>query len=269
MYGIIYKITNLVNGKVYIGQSTRNLISRKREHFSDARVGSKLPIHNAIRKYGEASFIFEVIDEAFNEDELNNKEIHWIKDYNSYVHWNESNGYNCSLGGDKAGVGESHPMYGKHGAENPNSISVVQLSTDGEVIRIHPSATVGAEYVNGSNGNITSCCRGKITHVYNSIWIYESEYNDEYVKERVSDYDKKSNRNAVIQLTKDGDFIAEHLTAKVGAEAIGGHGTSITACCKCKPKYKTYKGFIWMYKVDYENTAIREERILRANSRWK
>jgi group I intron endonuclease len=261
---IIYKIVNIENNKIYIGKTSRELNDRKIEHLSDARVGSELPIHRAIRKYGEKSFAFETIDEADTEVELSHREVYWISKYNSY-----EDGYNASRGGDGAGAGENHHMYGKHGADNPNSIPVIQLSLNGEFIKRHDSATEGAKFVNGNRGNVTSCCIGNITNVYDSIWIYESNYNDLYVQDRVNACNEKMGRNAVVQLTKDGEFVQDYLTAKDGAIAIDGNGTSITACCKRKKKYKTYKGFIWIYKSDYENEEIRREHIERAKNRWK
>jgi group I intron endonuclease len=266
---IIYKITNLLNNKIYIGKTTRKLNARRLEHLSDSRVGSKLPIHNAIRKYGENNFSFEVIDEANTQEELNDKEVYWIKKYNSYIHWNNSNGYNLSIGGDGASGGEGHHMYGKKGENHHSSIPIIQLSLDGEVIKVHENSSFGANSVGGSRGNITKCCQGGITHVYNSIWIYADDYNEDYIKERVDGYKVKSERNQVVQLTKDGKLVAIYDTAKDGGVAINGNGTSVTACCKCRPKYKTYKGFIWLYKSDYDNEIVRAERIDRANNRWK
>lgn len=261
MGGIIYKATNLVNGKVYIGQTTRTLKRRKGEHLSDARNGSTDPFHNAIRCHGEENFKWEVIDRADNDEELNQKEIYWISYYNSYIYAENSNGYNATRGGNNFWIGENNPMYGKR---SPNAKSIIQLSLDGEFIKQYPSAREGAKAVNGHYGNIISCCRGKLTHVYNSIWIYEDDYNELTVKQRVSEYNKKRDKNTVVQLTINGEFVAEYPTAKDGAKAVNGSGTSITACCRCEPKYKTHKGFIWMYKSDYEDESIRQERINRA-----
>ena len=61
----VYRITNKVNGKVYIGQST-NLISRKGQHFRSLRKGMHPNIHlqNEFKKYGEASFVWEIVKEG-------------------------------------------------------------------------------------------------------------------------------------------------------------------------------------------------------------
>jgi group I intron endonuclease len=92
---IVYKATNKVNGKIYIGITSQTLQSRKWKHFLDARLkvyNSKF--HRAIRKYGEDGFLWEVIDHANTMEELNERESYWISFFNSY-----ENGYNLTLGG--------------------------------------------------------------------------------------------------------------------------------------------------------------------------
>ena len=76
----IYKITNLINGKVYIGQSIHPE-RRRIEHKQRARHGKeKSAIHLAIEKYGEENFSFEILKWSEN---YNKEEIDMIKKYNS------------------------------------------------------------------------------------------------------------------------------------------------------------------------------------------
>jgi group I intron endonuclease len=78
----IYKITNLTNGKIYIGQTVqKNPKVRWYSHLADAREGSKNYLHNAIRKYGADNFTWEVIDTAESIDNLNTKEAFWLAEY--------------------------------------------------------------------------------------------------------------------------------------------------------------------------------------------
>jgi hypothetical protein len=62
--GIIYLITNKVNGKKYIGQTVHSASRRWGGHKLSANKGSRLPIHSAIRKYGPENFTVEVIAES-------------------------------------------------------------------------------------------------------------------------------------------------------------------------------------------------------------
>lgn len=82
----IYKITNLYNNKVYIGQSV-HIERRWQEHCCN----HSSVISKAIRKYGKENFLFEIIEEC-NIDLLNERENFWINYYNSYV----PNGYNIT-----------------------------------------------------------------------------------------------------------------------------------------------------------------------------
>lgn len=94
-YGTIYKITNIKTGKVYIGKTTRSLNDRLQGHINSADRGDNFKLSRAIRKYGKENFIIEPIDVAYNRDELNEKEVYYIKKYNSL-----EDGYNMTIGGE-------------------------------------------------------------------------------------------------------------------------------------------------------------------------
>lgn len=93
----IYRITNLANNKIYIGQSI-DIEKRVKDHFYKAFSvkDSSYPsaIHNAIRKYGKESFVYDVLEEC-SMDELDSKERYYIDLYNSL----SPNGYNMLIGG--------------------------------------------------------------------------------------------------------------------------------------------------------------------------
>lgn len=95
----IYKITNIVNGKCYIGQSD-NIDRRWREHKNKAFQANgryyKHPLYCAIRKYSLSNFTFEVLEEC-SKDELDEKEIKYIAQYKAY-----EQGYNLTEGGSRS-----------------------------------------------------------------------------------------------------------------------------------------------------------------------
>lgn len=100
---IIYRCT-LPNGKMYIGQTHRELQERQYEHIRKSKitteVGYNYPFYRAIRKYGADSLIWDTLDRANSQKELNEKEQYWISHYNTYIKSKNSNGYNQTLGGE-------------------------------------------------------------------------------------------------------------------------------------------------------------------------
>lgn len=127
----IYKITNKLNNKCYIGQSI-NIENRFEEHKKYKSHSSRY-LHNSIKKYGEENFSFEIIELCKKED-LSTREIYWIDFYNSIF----PHGYNLTKGGDGGNTfkyrtteqmketrkkislatkGEKNGFYGKHHSE--------------------------------------------------------------------------------------------------------------------------------------------------------
>jgi predicted GIY-YIG superfamily endonuclease len=97
-YGFIYKI-QFPNGKYYIGLTTTSLEKRQREHKSYAKNGDTKVLYNALRKYNMVdTFELIEIDKAVTLEELCEKEILYIQEYNSY--YMNGNGYNMTLGGE-------------------------------------------------------------------------------------------------------------------------------------------------------------------------
>lgn len=99
MLGFIYKITNTLNNKIYIGQTIQNPKDRWYRHCQKNCLSNNernMAIKRAIFKYGKDNFSFEVIEtiKDSNTELLNSREKYWISFYNSY-----KNGYNCTIGG--------------------------------------------------------------------------------------------------------------------------------------------------------------------------
>lgn len=92
--GYIYKITNTINGKSYIGQTTTNINTRWTQHkYISRKTSETTGLYGAIKKYGEEVFNIELIISC-DESLLNEMEIYYIDKYNTY-----NNGYNRTLGG--------------------------------------------------------------------------------------------------------------------------------------------------------------------------
>lgn len=96
MIGYIYKITNLINQKAYIGKTMFNIEKRWKEHQTESKMqrSQNRPLYRAMNKYGVENFSIEVLEEV-DINKLSIKEIYWIGYYDTY-----NNGYNATLGGD-------------------------------------------------------------------------------------------------------------------------------------------------------------------------
>ena len=92
----IYKITNQINGKVYIGKTLSSIEERWKEHCKDYKreYCEKRPLYRAISKYGIENFIIEQVEECPPEI-VNEREKYWIERYESFKY-----GYNATIGGD-------------------------------------------------------------------------------------------------------------------------------------------------------------------------
>ena len=94
--GIIYLIINKVNGHKYVGQTTQGMNKRWAQHIQEANRMSPYPLHKAMRKHGNHNFMIREICEC-KENELNDKEQYYIKEYNTF---NSAEGYNATSGGE-------------------------------------------------------------------------------------------------------------------------------------------------------------------------
>lgn len=113
MYGYIYKTTNLINGKIYIGKKTS-------ERFDPNYKGSGKILKQAIKKYGWDSFRVELICECSSPAELNSQERAMIIKYDSRVP--QGKGYNISEGGDWGDISrgltpEQYTSWNQHKSE--------------------------------------------------------------------------------------------------------------------------------------------------------
>lgn len=90
----IYKITNKINGKLYIGKTEETVEKRFKQHLSECNKDrcKNRPLYRAIRKYGKENFEVSLIEET---DDPCNREVFWIEFYESF-----GNGYNATKGGD-------------------------------------------------------------------------------------------------------------------------------------------------------------------------
>lgn len=96
---IIYKITNIINNKVYIGLTTSTLEYRWSRHITESKnINNEKHLYKSIRKYGLNNFKIEIIAETDSFEELGELERKYIKEYNST---DKNFGYNLTNGGER------------------------------------------------------------------------------------------------------------------------------------------------------------------------
>lgn len=262
VYGIIYKIQNLINRKVYIGQTSQvggfdDRYSYKGKgieriytyHLKCKNLNKPYNFHllRSIEKHGFDTFIVnKILDVAFSQEELNIKEQCWISYYDSF-----NNGYNNNLGGD----GNSG-FEGLIGKENPSSRTIVQLSMNGEYIKTWECITDVTRKFGFLRSCINSACTGNKKSAYNFMWMYMEDYNKN--KENILKYScntGKYNQKSVVQLSLDGNFV-NSFNSITEASLIDKKFSvyEISACCR-KVK-KSHKGYMWIFKEDYDMGVI-------------
>lgn len=119
---VVYRVTNQVNGKVYIGKwQGKNVQTRWEHHCRLAASGKGFYLHNAIRKYGSEAFTVEVIATAPTKEELAALECSLIASHRST---DPQIGYNIAKGGEGgfSYPGERNPFYGRHHSEETKAV---------------------------------------------------------------------------------------------------------------------------------------------------
>ena len=221
----IYKITNKINWKTYIGQTTqKNPKTRWKQH---KRVANKILeknenyinrhdyFHNAIAKHGSENFKFEIIDTAETLDELNEKERKWIYYYNSDK---RKYGYNTEQGGRKF-IAEEHRE------EHSKNLSK------------------------------------KIKEVFNKkpqLRKALSDMQKERIKKGINPIVKKGKEHPfsrdILQLDLNGNIIKEFAGSFEADRETGINQAHIIKCCK--NKQITAGNYFWVYKEDYSKEKI-------------
>lgn len=133
MSAIIYQITNLVNGKIYIGKTTKSLEERFKRHFYN-HTSLNTHLYKSMRKHGFTNFSIELLEVA-DQSIINDRECYWISKLNPHYNMTKggdggdtSSSINYKLGMSKRNVsGANNSMYGR---KRPDSIQYLQQGRD-------------------------------------------------------------------------------------------------------------------------------------------
>lgn len=225
----IYKYENLIDGKIYIGQSV-DIAQRRREHRHDAFISSRdndTIFHQALRDFGEDNFKFNIIEKC-SIDKLDEKEIYWIAYYHSWIGDPQCWGYNMTRGGNQ---------YRGDNARKP----VCQYDLSGNFIKEYESASEAARQLNVFKSNITSACRGETSQCGGYQWRYKDE-DKKIIKTNFI------GKRPVEKYNFLGELLETYDNATLAAQKNNLCYQSITACCRGE---MTFAGdYQWKYQGD-------------------
>lgn len=252
--GFIYRITNLENQLVYIGQTTKsNPNARWLGHKRAVRYGNGCPVlSNAIKHYGIDKFNFEVLLTCPNE-ELDQHEIEYIKQYNCIV----PNGYNIQEGGNFGGMFKEH-----HTEEAKKGLSEKSIAyyNDPEVRKAHGEKVREALKTsekwklalaeNRAQRKGLAIRPESRTEEHNkkiseSIKKWHENNSTENMYKNHNKIMTKLNGKHIKQYTKDGVYINEYPSIAEGARQNGLTRKNVQACVSGYTK--TAGGFVWKY----------------------
>ena len=227
LQSVIYKITNNVNNKIYIGKSSN--IKRRLSQYSYMIKFNLL--HNShlqasIIKYGREKFNFEIL-EFSNEESLNNREKYWIDFYKSH---NPNFGYNKTFGGDGLVATEEIRL------KISNSLIGI---THSEERRLHQSE---------SHKGKTLSDETKFNQSTSQKIRFQND--NEIFKHRLA-----MSKEPIVQLELNGNFVNEFISIREAERTTKIHSSTISRVCK--NKRKSAGDYLWMYKKDYEQAILK------------
>ena len=278
----IYMIKNMVNSKIYIGQSV-DIEKRWREHRSGLRGNDHDNKHlqNAWNKYGESNFEFTVICEC-DESQLNTKEIDYIAKLKTY---DPKVGYNKTYGGEggrhteetrrklseahkgktlseehKRKMRENHadfkgenaPMYGKHHSKETrkrlsdiNRGKTIPEETREKISENNSRYWKGKTRSEETREKISDSLKGRTLSDETRKKLSESRKGhivSEATKKKISG----ANSKPIVQIDASTNKVINVWESAMDAQRVGGyHNGHISSCCK--GKLKTHKGYKWQY----------------------
>lgn len=273
--GYIYKITNKINGKVYIGQTSESIEQRWKEHQNASKYEKykdyNSMFHCALRKYGFNNFSVEKVEEVDN-NLLNSKETYWINFYDSY-----KSGYNMTLGGEGSrtidyyiiyklwdeGYGitdisdiahcsdvqareilKGYPNYSKdesfsRGARI-NKKCVSQYDLDGNLVNKYESASDASRICGISVSNILAVCNFNQKTAGGFQWRFDSSSPEMNIP--------SGNKKSVNQFYPDGTLKATFSSITDAAKSLNCSTSAIAKACR--KESESSHGYIWRFVGD-------------------
>lgn len=272
--GYIYKIVSDKTDKIYVGQTQNPIKYRWEHHLYKANNPDKeetdYPLYRAMRKYGISTFQIQIIEKVSDYD-LNEREMFWIKELNTFV----PNGYNCTLGGagcpkfDHEKILNYFLTEGKQNASQTAEYFDCSITTVLKILEINNLKGLGKftpiYKINPSTGEILAQYQSEIEVIKNEhiaktqLWCalnHQARTAGGYVWCKVDEYDTFDisqiiDKRKVAVICKENDLRFNTITA--AAQWLVDNGYSLGPACNLnanisraiKRDIKAY-GFHWL-----------------------
>lgn len=199
----VYKITNIINNKIYIGFTSYSIENRFKRHIYNAKKFNNHTsvLYKAFRKYGIVNFKIEEIAKTSNKRKILKLEIKYIKKYNSKT----PNGYNLTNGGEGA-VGIKRTL-----RERKIITARVRKAVERSDGIVYNSMKIAAKRNKTSHGNISKCIRG----LRNSAGGYKWKFVENDPKNLRKINRKLAKENAINSRFKKGHKLNEKRKQKI------------------------------------------------------
>nr|QBM02823.1 hypothetical protein [uncultured archaeon] len=237
---VVYKITNIINNKLYVG-STYEYHKRQKRHKRDLKnqVHHSLYLQNSVNKYGIENFVFEILEEVFEKtnEYLLSREQYYIDNLNPE--------YNiCPIAGNCLGrkFSDEQLLRAKEYHKKP----ILQYTITGIFIKEWDSTKTAAEAIGVSQPTIGYACRGKCNHGCGYIWRFKKGENIELdISSTINFSFNTRKRKKVIQKNINGSIVKLWNSAIEACEECGFVNSKVYSALS--GSQKTACGFIWKY----------------------
>lgn len=189
----VYRLTNSVNNKIYVGATTDGAGARWNRHVQKANAGSDYPFHQAIREFGKDSFRLDVLEMCDTFEKMNEREAHWIAILSAT---NPEIGYNKKIGGGihlhdeeaKRKIGDIH-----RGKIAENRKPILQYDKNGVLIREFTSLSEAVLETGIAKTSIHRVLRKEATRFSKKnpyVWLWKENDTEVLLKINPKDYYK-------------------------------------------------------------------------------
>ena len=263
----IYCITNLINGKQYVGLSTK-LVEESVNYYGSGNV-----IKSSVKKYGKENFKKEILEKTDSINNLKELEIYWISKMNT----KHPNGYNLTDGGDgilnptketinkmrfkKVGTHLSKESIDKIKKNNPNSKTVEQIDRNtNKIISKYTSIGEASIITNVGRTQISSCINGKQKSAGGYIWKSDDVIIEKNIKQIVGEI----KIFPVYQIDiNNGEIINKFKSVRIAEKMTNTDRNKIIKCAR--NEISDTGGYKWIYieknTKDYYDFFINDGRI--------